>query len=104
MILLAGDSITAFGVVSGQDPAVDRRRFPDGNYSGWALRLNDTMRGTANIINLAAGGSSTKGLVQHLRRTLGQLRPRLRDVVLVTVCFGANDAVLPSRCASRAPS
>jgi hypothetical protein len=72
--------------------------WPHHQHTGWALKLNSSLQGQAAVVNLGKGGSSTRGLIaQTLPRLLPQLAPLAHNVALAALCFGANDAVVPSR-------
>lgn len=94
-IILIGDSITAFGFVDG-GPEAQQFQFGPG-FRGWAVLLNETLGHKAALVNMAQGGSSTKGLNNSMPLMFQQLRQYAKDVALVIIGFGANDAVLPSR-------
>jgi len=94
-VVFLGDSITAFGFVDG-GPDAEKFHFGPG-FRGWAVLLNETLGHQAALVNSAKGGSSTKGLNSTLPFLLEQLRPIARDVALVNIAYGANDAVLPNR-------
>lgn len=94
-VVFLGDSITAFGFVDG-GPDVEKFHFGPG-FRGWTVLLNDTLGHQAALVNSAKGGSSTKGLNATLPFLLEQLKPFAREVALVNIAYGANDAVLPNR-------
>lgn len=74
---LLGDSITDFGFKS----------------YGWASMLEAAYGGSVTAVNYGIGGATTRKVDLLVDKVLQQLEPHLQRVKLVTICFGANDAV-----------
>lgn len=76
---LVGDSITHLGFKS----------------DGWATLLEAAYGGAVNAVNYGIPGANSSQGDVLLDKLLQQFGAQLQQVKLVTICFGANDAVKP---------